>query len=608
MRYPHISMLGLVFLCLAGLLLIIGCDSDDDIDKGPDSSDDCERVEGSADSCDHAYCSSDGRSGSRDSIVSYEGEPCEGDNTCCYGTFCETFYFDCEDDQICVSSEDGFSALCQPKDSILDGDDPDGDDPDGDAPDGDEPDGDEPSSLFNNPHDGRLYAAAYSFYITPDETNHPCTQFLGGTSSDRRADGVLDDLEARVLVLEQDGVHAILVSLDLVGWLISDVDKVWDALEELGVNRNAVMISSTHTHEAPDTIGVWGESEFSSGRCPEYVDYLVESLVFMVEILSSRMVPVTLLAAEGVIDEPSASHSNLVVDSRYPHITNDHLAVAKLLTDDDVTVATIVNWHNHPEAFINSSEYTADFPRYTRWKMEHELGGTCLYFSGTVGGLMTPLGLTIPARNYGGYPVWDGVDDPHMISDTGPEMSVSLGMLVGEHALRILENAQPISGSLRLDFERVLFPFENILFSIAFDMGVMEAYDEWVYDDEICGSLGCMPQNLMHLQLGTLHVVTLPGEVFPETSVGRPASSHDFGGEWGVKEYAAIEGYRSHLPDGHILFELGLANNEMGYILPEGDYQPNEHPGYYEEYFSISSQTEALVRETIGELLDRSEP
>ena len=102
-------------------------------------------------------------------------------------------------------------------------------------------------------------------------------------------------------------------------------------------------------------------------------------------------------------------------------------------------------------------------------------------------------------------------------------------------------------------------------------------------------------------------MVSFPGEVFPETSVGRPETTFDWGEEagppWTPWTYPAIDGYRAALPDGSILMELGLTNQELGYIVPKSDVLPANHPDNYEEYFNISPRAEALIREGVAGLL-----
>ncbi len=463
--------------------------------------------------------------------------------------------------------------------------------------------------LFHNPHDGQLYVAAGSRTITPTSENHPCDMFIGGTSSNRRPKETHDDLEARAIVLQQDGEHAVLVSMDLVGWIISDVDKVWDRLEALGVDPDHVTIASTHTHTAPDSVGIWGPSDFESGRCPEYIDFLVDTVVDLVVELSETMVPVEVYATETTINVPESNHPNLLSDSRRPNIMNDHFTLARFDDMQGQTVATMLNWHNHPECMIEHKVYSADFPRWTRLKMEQELGGVCVYFSGTVGGLMTTLGVDVPERTEDGEPVLE--DGQTVLATEEDEVKTwSFGYVLAEIALEALADAPKMEQAFEVDDEYIEIPLDNIVFVTAFELGILEPYDEMVLDNpDVCGFGGCFPYTIQYVRIGSLHMVSLPGEVFSETSVGRPASSFDWSeksdGEYGIKEYPAITGYRETLPNGHLLMEFGLANNEIGYIIPYEDMHPSNHPDNYEEYFSAGLHTEQILREGVIRLLER---
>ncbi|RJO65659.1 MAG: hypothetical protein C4523_15595 [Myxococcales bacterium] len=483
----------------------------------------------------------------------------------------------------------------------------DGDDEAADAdPDAAESEAESGPVLFMQPHDGRLYAAAGAAVVTPTAENHPCTMFLGGTGSNRRADGVHDDLEARVLVLAQDDEHLVFVSLDFVGYSVADCSRVWDALAEVGVSRDRVILSSTHTHAAPDTMGIWGESATKTGRCEQYVQFITDTLTETVVGLADELEPVSVRSAAAELLEEGSTEPALVRDSRFPEILNKMLTVARFDSDEGQTVATLVNWHSHPEQMIDSSKYSADFPRWTRQKLDQALGGTTVYISGTVGGLLTSLGAPIPKRTEAGEPVLDN-GQPVLITEDNAEKAWSLGYVLGEHALALLQTAAPTGETLRVRKEIVEIPFENIIFMIAQSAGLFPDYDDKVTDDpQRCGSAGCIRQPVHHVQIGKLHLVTAPGELFAEMSLGRPETTREWGGDWGVKTYPAIEGYRSALPEGHLLIDVGLANNEIGYILPASDFLPNEHPDYYEEYYTISDDSETLVREAIRGMLSDS--
>lgn len=476
-------------------------------------------------------------------------------------------------------------------------------DDDNDDDDDDNDDDDTVEPIFQNPHDGKLYAAAGYAVITPNDLNHPCPKYMGGTALNRIATDTHDDLEARAIVLEYNGVHAVLVSLDLVGLSQPDVQKVTRSLAGYGVDPNHVILSSTHTHEAPDTMGIWGADVLHTGRCPTYIHFLVDTITDLVVELAGQMTPVTVQAAETEMTSADPTWPHLQRDSRQPVVTNDRLTAARLLDGDGQTVATVVNWQSHPEVLIWMNRYSADFPRWARQKLEQVFGGVCVYFSGTVGGLLTPLDAPVPLYTVDGEPVYSG-DDPVLVSENSEEKMWSLGYNVADSVTAALEDPRAIDAELAVESTVVEIPVLNPIHILAMVTGLVEPFDDldtsrpW-----FCGLFGCAVQPLIHLALGQLHFVTLPGEAFAEMSVGRAEMSVDFGAPWGVSVFPAMTGYRSALPEGHLLMDLGLANSEYGYLVPGSDLHWLDHPDFYEEQYCISGQASDIIREGIVSLL-----
>ena len=195
-----------------------------------------------------------------------------------------------------------------------------------------------------------------------------------------------------------------------------------------------------------------------------------------------------------------------------------------------------------------------------------------------------------------------------MIAGGGEEQAWSFGYILAEYATAALDGAPAAEGGFTLDRARIDVPVDSFVLIATFQSGVLEAHPGLITDDpERCGVFGCLPVDLHHLRLGDLHLVTVPGEVFPETSVGRPETTVDWGAEagppWGPWTYPAITGYRAALPEGTLLMELGLTNQELGYVVPETDVLPANHPDNYEEYFNISPRAERLIREGVTTLL-----
>jgi hypothetical protein len=94
---------------------------------------------------------------------------------------------------------------------------------------------------------GDVRAGAASVSITP-----PAAIPMAGYYSERRAQGVHDELQAKAIVVEQGGTRAGFVTLDLISAPEDLVQDARDAIEKATRLRGAaVMISATHSHTGP---------------------------------------------------------------------------------------------------------------------------------------------------------------------------------------------------------------------------------------------------------------------------------------------------------------------------------------------------------------------
>jgi neutral ceramidase len=94
---------------------------------------------------------------------------------------------------------------------------------------------------------GDFRAASSQVEITP-KNGTP----LAGYYHARAVAGMLDPLYAKTIVMEQDGVHAALVVLDVAYTTQALVDAAREAVQEqCGIEGDHVMISATHTHTGP---------------------------------------------------------------------------------------------------------------------------------------------------------------------------------------------------------------------------------------------------------------------------------------------------------------------------------------------------------------------
>lgn len=136
----------------------------------------------------------------------------------------------------------------------------------------------------------RLHAGAAAVVVTP-----PLGVSLAGSYGDRRATGVLNDLHARALVLDDGATEAALIVLDLC-WIADDVASRMreEIARATGIPGGRTILSATHTHSGPVTEKLaWYEPDAS------YLDVLVRRTADAVALARQRKQPARLLAGRG---------------------------------------------------------------------------------------------------------------------------------------------------------------------------------------------------------------------------------------------------------------------------------------------------------------------
>ncbi|HEY3230097.1 MAG TPA: hypothetical protein VGJ87_12820, partial [Roseiflexaceae bacterium] len=112
-------------------------------------------------------------------------------------------------------------------------------------------------------------AGAAARIITPPLGERPV--FLAGFEGNRRATAVHSDLYARALALRLGDQVAILVACDLIGLERGDVEEIRAMLPARDIDPNGLVVACTHTHSGPDTLGLWGPDQATSGVDPVYM-------------------------------------------------------------------------------------------------------------------------------------------------------------------------------------------------------------------------------------------------------------------------------------------------------------------------------------------------
>ncbi len=205
--------------------------------------------------------------------------------------------------------------------------------------------------------------------------------WIAGYGPGRRATGVHDRLFARAVVLRDGERKIALVSVDLVGLQYAQVLRIRKELRDYAY----VGVFSTHNHEGPDVVGLWGATPLTSGVDASYLALIARRIVSLVRGLETKLAPAH--AAYGTADDPA-----LLGDSRLPKVLDDRLRVLRFSRPSGgELLGLLVQWNCHPESLGSANTLiTADFPAATVAWLEKRYGVPVAYFTGAVGGLMAP--------------------------------------------------------------------------------------------------------------------------------------------------------------------------------------------------------------------------
>ncbi len=457
------------------------------------------------------------------------------------------------------------------------------------------------------------------------------------------ANGVHTDLEARALAFRQGDITVAIVYADAIGLLWADIERVRQHPALAGLAIDHVIVGATHAHSTPDPVGLWGPSEFKSGRSEAYVTTLVDACAAAVADAVAGLTPAHMqIASTLLINDPADPMSRTdqwAKDLRDPIIMDPTLTIARFVRADapTTTIGTLINWADHPEAShyaANPVVVSAHYPHWLRQVTEDGLragdlfqltrdlpglGGVSVFVQGALGGQIGSLRGTAPL---------DPLGAP--ITELGHPLDQAVGTNAARRALEaLLDEGETVTDPpLTVRSARYAARIDNIGFQAGFLIGIIAPQPLVGYDPEreLDGvNVPWFPMRTTYLQVGPLALITAPGELHPELWVG----GYDGSWSWG---WPLLDPSKPNTPDlatapaPPYLRDLvlanpgvtypvlaGLAENYVGYIVPAYNYvlSPNspyldEADGdHYEEVYSLGPLVEAHAVAPMLDLVSR---
>ena len=149
-----------------------------------------------------------------------------------------------------------------------------------------------------------------------------------------------------------------IVVLDAIGFMNNDViDLRGKISKESGITY--AIVTSTHTHEGPDLLGLWGKNPFSTGVNAAHMEYVKIQAAKAIDTAAKNLRPARLSVSQDL-----TGAAPLVIDTRKPEVFDSGLRMIQVLDKEtNKTLGTLISWGDHPETLWSDNLLlSSDFP------------------------------------------------------------------------------------------------------------------------------------------------------------------------------------------------------------------------------------------------------
>lgn len=392
------------------------------------------------------------------------------------------------------------------------GDDDDDDDNDNDdatpADDDTVVDGDDDNDNDNDDNDNDdapppLWVGALRVDITPD-----FPVILGGYGmfflSDifcRWSDGMHDPIYATAVAIDDGNDAVVQIALDTIGILENDVHLIQRGVSQLtGVDLEHVIVSASHSHATPDTVGIYGVMiPPKTGRLDEFIELMIRGAIRAgVQAYNDRRPAI----AKANWGEEASYHLNYLWDTVDDAELDSTMTVLAFYELDGTMIATMTNWGSHPTVLDNkNTKISSDFIGGFYEKMDADLGGVNQFLNGNMGASVRAYNFNDPWELTYHDQYWGNFED-----------AFGVGYGLAETAQQLLDEAEVLD-DVQISFmiDHAVATLRNPLLTIMGALGVV-AHDYPAFNESY-------PIKVVAYRLGPVLVASAPGEVAPNVGL-----------------------------------------------------------------------------------------
>ena len=411
-----------------------------------------------------------------------------------------------------------------------------------------------------------------------------------------QSESIMDDLFAKAVYLDDntDRGGILYAAVDCIGLSDTDVKDiralVWDWARTAKIK--SIQIAATHVHSGIDTIGLWADIPYD-GKDAAFQRHLIEQTAEALRLAYDNRRDGKLFVADTALE-------GMMEDSRAPEVFDTKLTRFRFKPTGGGKNVYLITMGCHPEMMgPYNPQISADFPAYAAQYIYEKKGAQAMFIQGALGGLITVPGLP-------------EMMDQHRQGNVtyGPSMVPAFGKKVGQYALGELGSLSAeaeLPAVLNIASAKIDFPVENIALALSAKLRILNhgIYSRW--------GKYYIPCEISYLRLGGLaesvDILVTPGELAPEIAFGGFMDKTQSANRKDYARPAVFEALRGYDFASGRQIVFGLANNFIGYILPENDFylhtwfpyfniaEDRLGRGHYEETVSAGPQTARLLSE-----------
>ncbi len=194
--------------------------------------------------------------------------------------------------------------------------------------------------------------------------------------------GIHDPIMARAVMLDDGETKAVVVSCDLVGLEMPDVDEIRRRITETcRLNASNILLTCTHTHSGPATLSPSGpDAPWPEKPDQAWLSEAKAKIVEMVASLPSALEPACVCTGSATVGGIGYNRES------EEHPLDESLGVIGIDSADGRAIATIINYATHAVVLgARNIEYSADFPGAAVRHIARLRGGIGMYLQGACG-------------------------------------------------------------------------------------------------------------------------------------------------------------------------------------------------------------------------------